>query len=261
MKSVRHYSLAGGVAFGLLVIAAGVLLIMFNAGTLPLAYKPIVFSWQMLIIAVGFANLFSSRKRVPAVVLILLGSLLLLPKLNVDGLSFLRGNGWAVFLIVTGVLFLLHLIFRHSAHGHRCHHFHAHNYSRHRGFSVIDDNGSGSEYIDRSYVFNGSKEKINYKNFKGGEINCVFGGFELDLSDAQLAEGKNVLEINAVFGGITIFVPAHWKVEIAQTQALGSFVDRRPQPAFEVNDNCTLVVTGSAVLGGGEIRCKELQPA
>ncbi|GHT66285.1 membrane protein [Bacteroidia bacterium] len=261
MKTIRHYSLAGCIAFGLLIIAAGVLLLMFNAGALPLAYKPIVFSWQMLMIAFGFVNLFSFRKRIPAIVLILLGSFLLLPKLNIDELAFLRGNGWAVFLIVIGVLFLLHLIFAHCSRGHHCHHFHTHNRSRHRGFSVIDDNGSGSGYIDRSYVFNGSKEKIDYKNFKGGEINCVFGGFELDLSDAQLAEGKNVLEINAVFGGITIFVPAHWKVEIAQTQALGGFVDKRPQPSFEVNDNCTLIITGSAVLGGGEIRCKEAQPA
>ena len=94
------------------------------------------------------------------------------------------------------------------------------------------------------------------KIFKGGEINNVFGGMEFDLSEAQLAEGTNYLELNSVFGGIILYVPVDWKIEIRQTQVFGHFVDNRAKPGFEIDENRALVIEAHAVFGGGEIRSK-----
>jgi len=234
-------------------MGAGVLLFAFNAGLLLPVYKKIVFSWQMLLIAIGFVLFFSRTNWFGGIVLMLVGGFFILPKLNVAGLVFVSQNGWAIGLIIVGLLVILRTIWGNQQwvrvdaemkwkHRRRsCH-------------SKTSENESG--YIEANRVFSGSKERIDFKNFKGGEINSVFGGLELDLSDAQLAEGTNYLELNSVFGGIILFVPIEWKIELRQTQVFGSFVDNRPKPGFEVDENRVLIIVANSVFGGGEIKCR-----
>ena len=245
---------------GLLFLAAGVMLFAFNAGFLLPEYKYVVFSWPTLLIAIGFVFLFSRDKWVAGVILVLIGGFFLLPKLNIERLDFITKNGWAIGLLIVGVFVLYRAIFgKHFLHRHpdglwvySSDKKWRHGYrSRSCGTS---ENESG--YIDRNCVFSGGKEKMDIKNFKGGEVNSVFGGIELDLSDAQLAEGVHRLELNSVFGGIVLFVPVEWNIEIQQTQVFGNFVDNRPKPGFEVDEKRILIIEANAVFGGGEIRCR-----
>lgn len=246
---------------GILIIAAGVVLLLFNNGILPLEYKHIVFSWQSLLVAIGFINLFSRHHWVFGIVLILVGGFFLLQKMNVPNLDFIIQNGWAIGLIIGGILISCktiwgkHFFRRHCAYNHR---LNRRINKFNRRFSSGQVNGKHSEdgYIDYNYVFSGSSKNIDMKEFKGGEINCVFGGMELDLSDSQLAEGNNYLEINSVFGGIVLYIPIDWKVEIRQNHVFGNFVDHRPKPNFEVNENRMLIIQASSVFGGGEVKCK-----
>ncbi len=250
---------------GLLVIVAGVLLYLFNTGILPLTYKHIVFSWQMLLVAIGFSFLFSRHKWFTGVILILVGGFFLLPKLDIEGLELVTQNGWAIILVIVGICILLKAAFhrpfyKNPPFGH--HQEHDEKYQRKMGkheeknFRKREKRYNESGYIDRNCVFGGTNEKIDCINFKGGEINCVFGGIELDLTDSQLAEGVNYLEVNSVFGGIVLYVPIDWNIEIRQSQVFGNFVDNRPRTSFEINENRTLILNVSSVFGGGEIKCK-----
>ncbi len=266
---MRHNRIKiGSIICGLLVIAAGVLLFAFNTGLLPLVYKHVVFSWPMLLIAMGFVFLFSRHKWLGGIILMLIGGFFLLPKLDIEGLSFITQNGWALILMILGVIIVMKALwigrylpwrtreFREKW-DKRCEQ-HAEEWEKKRrgGSHKREKRYTESGYIDRNYVFGGSNEKIDFTDFKGGEINCVFGGMELDLTDSQLAEGVHHLELNSVFGGIVLYVPIDWKVEIRQTQVFGNFVDNRPKPGFEVDENSTLIVEASSVFGGGEIKCK-----
>jgi predicted membrane protein len=249
---------ASAIVFGLLVVAAGVLLLIFNAGVLPMDYKPVVFSWQALLIAFGFTLLFTRHKSVPGIVLMLLGGFLLLPKLNIKGLAFLHGNGWAVLLIIVGIIIIVRVLFGRSQQQrimeHRRVHF-EHRAKECRDF--LNANECCEEgYLERNYMFGGNKEKLDTSDFKGGDINCVFGELELDLMDAHLVEGVSTLEINTVFGGVTIYLPAHWRVEIKESQVFGHFADKRPHPNIEVCENKVLIIKASAVFGGGEIKSR-----
>ena len=254
--------------FGLLVVSAGALLLAFSAGMLPPEYKPILFSWQMALIALGFTGLFSRHKSFMGLILMLAGGFFLLPKLDIPSLSFLKGNGWALVLIVLGIFILCKVIFgkpwwrfeyycssdnhhgrEKSFHREMREKFHERNYG-----NKAPRNEAG--YIDRDFVFGGSREKITVSDFKGGEINCVFGGIELDLSESQLAEGVHYLEINSVFGGVVLYIPADWKIEIRQHRVFGAFEDNRPQSNFEVDENRVLIIQSSVIFGGGEIKCK-----
>ena len=236
--------------FGLIVIKIGVLLYLFNAGILATVYKPIIFSWQALLAAIGCIMLVDKRSWAGGAILILVGAIFLLPKLDIPGLRFTQGYGWALIFIIMGFLILCKAIFGRKC----CHTHHVNGHVDHHAGPRWAKDEAG--YIERNYVFGGGKEKIDVPDFKGGEINCVFGGLDLDLSDAQLAEGTHTLEINTVFGGVNIYVPTHWRVEIRQTRVMGSFEDRRNKSYFDVEENKTLIIIISAVFGGGEIRTK-----
>ncbi len=110
---------------------------------------------------------------------------------------------------------------------------------------------SGDNYIDANSVFGGSKKKITAKDFKGGAINSVFGGNDLDFMQADI-NGSAVIEVNIVFGGAKLLVPNHWKVQSDVDCVFGAVEDKR-RDATEVSDK-TLVLKGAVVFGGIEIK-------
>ncbi len=274
MKHVKLQMLVSG----LLVIAAGVLLVLFNSGALPMEYRSIIFSWPMLLIAIGFSFLFGGlRKSFPGIVLMLVGGLFLLRRMDYACGFITRENIWATVLVVVGILIVVKACFFHAFHK-KFHdpekmrewqekHPHFNNddccgkkhgrYGRYGNRRFDRENSNGIDYIDRACIFGGSRERVTSQNFKGGEINCIFGSLKLDLTAAQLAEGENYLEISTIFGGIELIIPADWHVELHQTNVFGGFADKRPKATFEVADNRRLVLEIASIFGGGEIKSHE----
>jgi len=66
------------VFFGIIIIAAGVLLMLHNIGILPDSIFRTLFNWQVLLIAIGLVNVFQKESRVLGVILISVGSFFLL---------------------------------------------------------------------------------------------------------------------------------------------------------------------------------------
>jgi predicted membrane protein len=115
---------------------------------------------------------------------------------------------------------------------------------------------SRDDYIDDIAVFSGHKHMVYSQNFKGGKIASIFGGSEIDFTRSKLAEGKNVLEVLAIFGGASIKVPNDWNVRVEMGSVLGGFADKRhinPE-TFAANQNKELIIKGVAIFGGGEIK-------
>jgi predicted membrane protein len=209
----------------------------------------------MLIIAIGFTLLFERHKRGGAIVLLLIGIFLLLPKFNVYGMEFIKGNALSVILIVAGVIFLLHILFGYRRHGHCCHRHYHHsggNNCRHHGIFVAED-GNG-DFIDYVCVFFNGTREVDTCNFKGGKIHCVMGNFEIDLTKARLSEGNNVLELNTVFGCTILYIPADWNIKIAISTAFGTVEDKRLKNIIHTDAAGTLTICGSVVFGYAEIR-------
>lgn len=247
------------IAAGILVILAGILLFAFNAGLIPLVYKPIIFSWPMLLVAIGITSFFNSNHGFTSgFILIIIGTAFLFYKFGSPYLGFEKENIWPLLLIFIGIIIIIGAIKkRHFKKKLKKEHFDLSD-SEKKVFSKSEDfSRSDSQYIERNYILGGGKERVDSPNFKGGDINCVFGGMELDLSNAQLADGVNQLEINVVMGGVVLYIPQEWKVKIVQSHVFGGFVDNRPQKSFEIDENKTLVIKISSVFGGGEIKCYE----
>jgi hypothetical protein len=86
------------------------------------------------------------------------------------------------------------------------------------------------------------------KAFRGGEVECWYGGGVIDLRDAQLAPEGATLRVRAIFGGGQIVVPPTWKV-VARVTGLGGIQDIREAQGHAAQDP-ELVIEGTLVAGG-----------
>ncbi|MGB4774490.1 MAG: LiaF domain-containing protein [Daejeonella sp.] len=101
-------------------------------------------------------------------------------------------------------------------------------------------------------VFGGVKKNIFSKNFKGGEAVNFFGGSDFNLLQADI-QGRAILDITQVFGGTKIIVPANWEVHSEMIAIFGGIDDKRP-PQLNVTPNKILVIKGTSIFGGVNIR-------
>jgi predicted membrane protein len=230
---MKKYSL------GVIVIVAGFLLLLSNTGILPYELRHILFSWQMLLIGIGVVSLFSSESRTPGTILILIGSTFIIPRVfdipfNVMHLF------WPVILIGVGVLILTKRMPRRPF--------------QPRVFQSADSQNMDDGYIHEENIFSGGKQRVMHQVFRGGHINCVFGGSEVDLTQATLADGISELEVNTIFGGVTLIVPADWRIQLKMTSIMGGFSDKRSFIKENPDTSKILIIKGSTIFGGGELK-------
>jgi len=221
------------VIFGLLVIAAGVLLIMKNMELLTPSLFKVIFSWPMLLIAVGFHNLFGRSSWIFGLILMSVGGFFILPNVLILPDNF-TSTFWPLLVIIAGILIIFFSVKKFEKIGHI-------------QKSQTDD------YIDDVLVFSGSERIVVSDNFKGGKSVNVFGGSSYNLSQAKLGEGPHVLEVICVLGGTKIIVPRDWHIKMEVASVLGGFEDKRILTSdMKLGEN-TLIIKGVCVLGGGEI--------
>lgn len=227
----------GRVVGGLALVAAGVLLICSKVGY----YIPgWIFSWEVIVITIG----------------IIIGAK-----------HGFRGYGW-LFPIVIGGIFLIDnifpntplkpfiipamviaagllMIFKPRRRGtSQCGKYRYHNMSA--------DHVSSEDVINTTVVFGGVDKTIISKNFKGGDIVCVFGGGEINLSQADI-EGKVTLDATLIFGGAKLIIPSHWQLQPEMTAILGGIEDKRVNTG-NYDPNKILVLKGTTIFGGLEIK-------
>jgi predicted membrane protein len=111
----------------------------------------------------------------------------------------------------------------------------------------------GEDWVNANSVFGNFEKIVVSKNFKGGSINCFMGGAELDLSQADI-NGTVVLEISTVMGGAKLIVPPNWEIKSEVTTIMGGMEDKRQVRGALVDFNKTLVLKGTAFMGGIELR-------
>lgn len=217
---------------GLVLILVGVAIIGDRFNFFPNRIMHYIITWEMILIVLGIIFISTKENKTTGIILLVIGLFFWLP--NVVHIPFsVRRIFWPSMLILLGVI----IIVRSST-------------SRR---PVIE---AGSlDYIDDVSIFGGGDKVISSKNFKGGKITAIFGGSKIDLRDAELAPGQNVIDVFCLFGGTTIIVPEGWGVRHDVVSILGGFSqkrDLRGSATIEVGKE--LVVKGFAMFGGGEIK-------
>jgi len=104
--------------------------------------------------------------------------------------------------------------------------------------------------VDLIGVFAGNERRITSESFRGGTATALFGGVDVDLRDAAVADPPAVLTVTALFGGAEITVPRDWTVAIDVLPVLGGVEDERRGPTAASAEDADLVVTGFVAFGG-----------
>lgn len=84
--------------------------------------------------------------------------------------------------------------------------------------------------------------------FRGGTIECWYGGGVIDLRDAVVGPAGARLDVRAVFGGGQIIVPESWNV-VSDVKGIGGVGDTRPR-VDRAADAPHLTVGGVVLFGG-----------
>ncbi len=113
---------------------------------------------------------------------------------------------------------------------------------------------SGDDYLDETSVFGGVHKVVVSKNFKGGDVVNIFGGCDINLTQADFT-GTVTLDITQIFGGAKIIVPTDWKVVVKTTSIFGGVEDKRPASLIKENPDKTLLIEGTSIFGGISIQC------
>lgn len=126
-----------------------------------------------------------------------------------------------------------------------------------RNLNTSNEDLNPDEQEIKLFAFMGGGE-LNYhsKKLTGGEVMAIWGGYEIDFSEADMKGDSMVLNLYCIMGGVEITVPANWRVEKGGAMnIMGGFSNKTRDMAEELNlPPKTLIVSGLALMGGGEIR-------
>lgn len=90
--------------------------------------------------------------------------------------------------------------------------------------------------------------------FRGANIRTYFGGTTIDLRHTHIASGETYIDLNCNWGGIELFIPSDWKVQIECNCFCGGCEDKRWKGAETKQEWSVLVIRGNISFGGIEIK-------
>ena len=114
--------------------------------------------------------------------------------------------------------------------------------------SLVPTTDPSADEIVAVAIFGPLEFHSTSRNFRGGRLECWYGGGVLDLRDATLAPEGATLQVRAVFGGGQILVPSDWKV-VSTVQGMGGLQDIRDAKGYAA-DAPELVIEGVLIAGG-----------
>jgi len=222
----------------MVLIAIGAIFLLNNLHII--TFHDIWQYWPVILIAIGMVKVVDATdnaNRTGGAILIVLGAIFLAPTLGIWNVSI--GDLWPLILIgIGGVLLFQRLWMPQFDSGGRV------------DASVAAVSGS----LNESAIFSGGKRRFVNPDFRGGEISCIFGGFDIDLRKAGMASDSAVMVVNAIFGGCDIKVPENWDVVLEIAAVFGGCDDKTTHPDPSLPGVKKLYLRGSAIFGGIDVK-------
>jgi predicted membrane protein len=194
--------------------------------------------WPMILVFAGVVNMLSRERRFWGVLLVLAGGFLQLNQLGIAHFGW--GEFWPLVLIAAGLLILWG------------------SFEAHRRPPVLSSTGGDPRTtLNEAVVFGGLERRMTSQDFQGGDVTAIFGGVELDLTEANMVANEATLAITAIFGGVEIRVPPSWQVAFRGAPIFGGVEDKTRTARVDdpANPNLkVLVITGAVIFGGLEIK-------
>jgi predicted membrane protein len=233
-------SASGRFFAGLIIISIGSVLLATKLG---IEFPYWLLSWRMLVLAIGLYVGFRHGFRGPVwIVMVIIGSTLFLDMVAPE-LHF-HDYIWPLIIIMAGLSIMFRP--RHKRKDWR------RKWEEKMSKSEHTDN---NDFLDSVTIFGSLKKNIFSKNFKGGDITTIFGGTELNLTQADM-DTPAELDITQIFGGAKLVIPPHWRIKTEDIVSIfGGVEDKRPiLPETSYDQTKILVLKGTNIFGGIDIK-------
>jgi len=225
----------GGVVTGGILMLIGLVFLLDHLGIISIG-NPWRF-WPMLLVLTGVMN-FMSQRRAWGALLMFAGVVLQLNQLGITHFGW--AALWPMMLIAFG-LFVMWGSFQWGS----------------KPVASTSAAGDPRTTLNEAVVFGGLERRMTSQDFQGGDITAIFGGVELDLTEANMQANEATLAITAIFGGVEVRVPPTWQVAFRGAPIFGGVEDKTRTARVDdpANPNLkTLVITGAVIFGGLEIK-------
>ncbi len=228
MNPIERIRITPRLIIGLAILALGTLWTLDNFNVLE--SEDFTRWWPLALIAIGIVQFINRRSnRVGPVVLMVIGVLLL--GASLDQIDFDLGDLIPLAIAAWGAKLVWDALARRSAR------------------SGIED---GDATIHTFAAMGGVRWQSTSREFRGGDVNAIMGGVEVDLRNAQIKPGEEVIiDALAIMGGIDIWVPPGWRIVSNVLPIMGAFENN----ATAVTDSGpTLTVRGTVIMGAIEVK-------
>lgn len=231
----------------LILILFGFLFLGKNIGWIDSAWFHVLLSWPMLLIFVGVIGIFR-RHILGGAITAGIGICFLFPRLN-WGIHGWMHTYWPLGLVAIGLIILL----KRRDNGYVQGHTDDTNRFSFRFAPTSSEGDTREGYVRSDVSFASVKHVVADPVFRGADINVSFGGVVLDLRRTTLEAKETVIHIDCSFGGVELYVPDHWLVQMQTSAFLGGCNDHRyrKQP---VDTERRLIICGNLSFGGIEIK-------
>lgn len=221
------------IMWGLILIIIGVIL---GGNALDIFNINLFFDgwWTLFIIVPTFIGLVTERDKTGNIIGLIIGLLLLLSCRGLFDFKLI----WKLIFPLIFVIIGLSLIFKNNI-----------NKEVSEKIKKLNENLSSNDGY--TAIFSGQNLNFDGEEFKGSNLNAIFGGIKLDLRKAIINEDI-VINASSIFGGIDIYIPDNCKVKIKSNSIFGGVSNNKK---CNVDDNSyTIYINASCMFGGVEIK-------
>lgn len=229
-------SYGGGLVSGALLILVGLAFLLDHMGIISIDH--LWRFWPVLLIVAGISRVTTPAHRFWGILLIAAGTLLQLNQLGIAHFGW--ADFWPVVLISAGLMVIWSSL-------------------RSRNCTTAPPAGGGDPRltVNGVAIFSGLERRMTTQDFQGGHVTAIFGGIELDLTEANMQADEATLEVNAIFGGAEVRVPDTWQVSYRGGPIFGGVEDKtriRRSEDMAGSKPKVLHITGLVAFGGLEIK-------
>ena len=221
------------IMWGLILIIIGIIL---GGNALDIFNINLFFDgwWTLFIIVPTFIGLVTEKDKTGNIIGLIIGLFLLLACRGLFDFKLI----WKLIFPLIFVIIGLSLIFKNNI-----------NKEVSEKIKKLNENLSSNDGY--TATFSGQNLNFDGEEFKGSNLNAIFGGIKLDLRKAIINEDI-VINASSIFGGIDIYIPDNCKVKIKSNSIFGGVSNNKK---CNVDDNSyTIYINASCMFGGVEIK-------
>lgn len=223
----------GNILWGLVFIVVG-LIIGLNA--MGITNINIFFKgwWTLFIIVPSFIGIFKDENKTWSIIWLVIGIVLLLCTRDILSFAIIGKLIFPFILVMIGLSFIFKDIFQSQVNE-----------------KIRKLNKEKVDGEDFCATFGGVKSNFNGQEFKGANADAIFGGVELDLSEAIINHDQ-IINANAIFGGVDIKAPKGVNIKVKSTPIFGGVSNKLKN---DYNESLpTIYINAFCLFGGVDIK-------